>query len=66
MNALLFLKRLDDTNGLVKNHSNEFMEQNETGTQNPAKPTRATAGLLGRMAKGVVSFLQNLLSPADA
>ncbi len=39
------------------------MEQNETRTQNPAKPSHLAAGLLGRMVKGVVSFLQNLLSP---
>ena len=39
------------------------MEQNETGTQNPAKPSNSTAGLLARVVKGVVSFLQNLLSP---
>ena len=63
MNALLFLKRLDDPNGLVKDSSNEFMKQNETAPQNPAKPGNSTAGLLTRMAKGVVSFLQNLLFP---
>ena len=58
-----YLKWLDGSNGLVKDCPKNEMEQNETGTQNPAKPSRLTAGLLGRMAKGVVSFLQNLLFP---
>ena len=56
-------KWLDDSNGLVKDCSNEFMEQNESTTQKLAKPSISAAGLLARMAKGVVSFLQNLLSP---
>ena len=56
-------KWLDDSNGLVKDCSNEFMEQNETRTQKLAMPSSSAAGLLARMAKGVVSFLQNLLSP---
>ena len=56
-------KWLDDSNGLVKDCSNEFMEQNESTTQNPAKPSISAAGLLARVGKGVVSFLQNLLSP---
>ena len=63
MIAQLFSKRLDDSNGSIKDSSNKFMEQNETGTQNPAKPSNSTAGLLARVVKGVVSFLQNLLSP---
>ncbi len=56
-------KWLDDSNGLVKDCSNEFMEQNESAMQKLAMPSHSTAGLLARMAKGVVSFLQNLLSP---
>ena len=58
-----YSKWLDDSNGLVKDSSNEFMEQNETRTQKLAKPSHSTAGLLARVVKGVVSFLQNLLSP---
>ena len=60
---LLFRKPPDNSNGLVKDCSKNEMEQNETGTQNPAKPINSTVGFLVRMAKGVVSFLQNLLSP---
>ena len=58
-----YSKWLDNPNGSVKDCPKNEMEQNETGTQNPAKPSNSTAGLLGRMVKGVVSFLQNLLSP---
>ena len=58
-----YSKWLDNPNGSVKNSSNEFMEQNETGTLLLAKPSNSAVGLLARMAKGVVSFLQNLLSP---
>lgn len=60
---LFFRKRLDNPNGLVKDSSNEFMEQNETATPLRAMPSNSTAGLLARVVKGVVSFLQNLLSP---
>ena len=56
-------KWLDDSNGLVKDRSKNEMEQNETGTQNLAMPSNLAAGLLARVVKGVVSFLQNLLSP---
>ena len=58
-----YSKWLDNPNGSVKDCPKNEMEQNETGTQNPAKPSNSTAGLLGRVVKGVVSFLQNLLSP---
>ena len=61
--AAFYSKWLDDSNGLVKDSSNEFMEQNETGTLLLAMPSHSAAGLLARMVKGVVSFLQNLLSP---
>ena len=60
--TLFFRKRLDNPNGLVKDSSNEFMEQNETGTLLLAMPSDSAAGLLARVIKGVVSFLQNLLS----
>ena len=63
MNALLFSNRLDNPNGSVKDCPKNEMEQNETETQNPAKPSNSTAGLLVRVVKGVVSFLPNLLSP---
>lgn len=54
---------LDNPNGSVKDCPKNEMEQNETGTQNPVKPSNLAAGLLVRVVKGVVSFLQNLLSP---
>ncbi len=58
--TLFFRKRLDNPNGLVKDSSNNEMEQNETRTQNPAKPSNSTAGLLAHVAEGVVSFVANL------
>ncbi len=58
-----YSKWLDNPNGSVKDCPKNEMEQNETGTQNPAKLSNSTAGLLARVVKGVVSFLQNLLSP---
>ena len=61
--TLFFRKRLDNPNGLVKDCLKNEMEQNETATQKLAKPSNSTAGLLARVVKGVVSFLQNLLSP---
>ena len=59
----LFPKRLDDSNELAKDCPKNKMEQNETATPLRAMPSHSTAGLLARVVKGVVSFLQNLLSP---
>ena len=61
-----YSKWLDNSNGLVKDCPKNEMEQNETGTQNPAKPSRSTAGLLGRMAKGVVGIGLLVGSNAEA
>ena len=58
-----YSKWLDNPNGSVKDCPKNEMEQNETGTLLLAMPSDSAAGLLARMVKGVVSFLQNLLSP---
>ncbi len=58
-----YSKWLDGSNGLVKDCPKNEMEQNETETLLLAMPSNSTAGLLARVVKSVVSFLQNLLFP---
>lgn len=58
-----YSKWLDGSNGLVKDYPKNEMEQNETETLLLAMPSNSTAGLLARVVKSVVSFLQNLLFP---
>ena len=57
-----FSKWLDDSNESIKERSNNTMESNKLEIQKPTKTNHSTAGLLACMAKGIVSFLQNLLS----
>ena len=58
-----YSKWLDGSNGLVKDCPKNEMEQNETETLLLAMPSNSAAGFLARVVKGVVSFLQTLLSP---